>query len=78
MRWLLLLLTVLGACNDAPPCTPNTTRCLSSLAQVCGSDEAWHDVVDCAELGRSDGLPWRCTAIDGGLHACDIEDAGLE
>lgn len=76
MRWTVVFL-LLG-CNGAEPCAPSTTRCVGDVAQVCGSDKDWHDVLDCAELSRSDGLPWRCEVFDGSLHTCELgEDAGL-
>jgi hypothetical protein len=66
-----IALLVALSCQNTPPCHIGETRCSDERAQVCGSNEEWHDVLDCAELRRADGLPWKCEQFDGG-HVCGL------
>jgi len=66
MRLLLPLLVVLGCSGcPVPVCDPTDTRCVSGVAEICGSDGVWRTLMDC---------------VAEGMRCCDVEadlDAGI-
>lgn len=73
---LALVLMAVG-CHSTVPCRVGESRCHNDVAEVCGSDEEWHVVLDCQELREQEQLPWHCVPFDGG-HLCSLPetDAG--
>jgi hypothetical protein len=55
----------------------NETRCAGAVAQVCGSDERWTDVMNCDDVAAQSGGTWRCERIVDGSHACLNADGGV-
>lgn len=73
---LIIPALVLIACSPADPCRVNETRCSGAIAQVCGSDERWTDVMNCDEVAAQSGGSWSCQKIVDGSHACLPGDGG--
>ena len=61
---LLATLAVLAACGPKDPCTPQSTRCLGNLAQVCGADGRYRDLADCNKVSEQSGVPFACAYLE--------------
>jgi hypothetical protein len=75
---LLIPFLAIAACSPADRCRVDDTRCAGAVAQVCGSDERWTDVMNCDEVAAQSGGRWTCQATESGSHAClpVLDDAG--
>jgi hypothetical protein len=61
---VLFCIVLLAGCG--PSCKLRQQRCHDGVAQLCGTDKKWRDVLDCSKLRRlktcgCDGEPAICT-----------------
>ena len=48
-RFLFLLIALLAcSCNDN--CVPESTQCVGNIAEICGSDQNWREMINCDDL----------------------------
>ena len=82
MRWIaLVVMFAFCACEPVDHCLVNDTRCSGAVAEVCGSDERWTEIMNCDEVAAQSGGQWSCQSLekDAG-HTClpVVEDGGVD
>lgn len=55
---------VLMHCRPIDGCTPESTRCVGPIAEICDADGRFHELADCRRVSEQSGGTFVCAAVD--------------